>query len=120
MPIRCLKLRRYKKNTLEAFIDLELSRVGLVFRDCTLHEKNGQEWVSFPARSYQGDDGTTRWQPLIEFAVGAKQAREQFQRDRGHPYFHRARSWAGIMISRPPIVIPPALESREAAACRTR
>ena len=78
--IRCVKLRPFKKNTLRAFVDLELSRVGLVLHDCTWHEKNGQECISFPARSYQGDDGTTHWQPLIEFAYGAKQAREQFQR----------------------------------------
>jgi hypothetical protein len=78
--IRCTKLRRYEKNTLRAFVDLELSRVGLVLRDCTWHEKNGQEWISFPSRPYEGDDGATRWQPLIEFVAGAKQEREQFQR----------------------------------------
>jgi hypothetical protein len=78
--IRCIKLRRHEKNTLRAFVDLELSRVGLVLRDCTWHGRDGENWISFPARSYEGDDGTTRWQPLIEFAPGAKQAREQFQR----------------------------------------
>ena len=78
--IRCIKFRRYTKNTLRGFADLELPRVGLVLRDCPWHEKNGKEWVSFPARSYEGDDGTTRWQPLIEFAEGAMEEREQFQR----------------------------------------
>src|SRR5262249_17804503 len=78
--IRCIKLRRYEKNTLRAFVDLELSGVKLVLRDCTWHEKDGQEWVSFFARSYEGSDGATHWQPLIEFAEGAKEARKQFQR----------------------------------------
>jgi hypothetical protein len=78
--IRCLKLRRYEKNTLKAFVDLELSRVGLVLRDCSWHEKDGRQWVSFFARSYEGSDGATRWQPLIEFVEGAKEAREQFQK----------------------------------------
>jgi hypothetical protein len=77
--IRCIKLRRYEKNTLRALVDLELSRVGLVLRDCTWHEKNGQEWISFPSRSYEGGDGATRWQPLIEFTAGAKEARKEFQ-----------------------------------------
>jgi hypothetical protein len=77
--IRCIKLRHYEKKTLRAFVDLELSRVGLVLRDCTWHEKDGQEWVSFFARSYEGSDGATRWQPLIEFVEGAKEARKQFQ-----------------------------------------
>ena len=75
--IRCIKLRRYEKNTLRAFVDLELSHAGLVLRDCTLHEKNGQKWISFPARSYAGDDGATHWQPLIEFSANAN--REQFR-----------------------------------------
>jgi len=69
--IRCIKVRRYEKNTLKGFVDLEFSPVSLVLRDCTWHEKNGQEWISFPSRSYEGDDGATRWQPLIEFAAGA-------------------------------------------------
>jgi hypothetical protein len=78
--IRCLRFRPYVKNTLKGFVDLELSRVGLVLRDCCWHEKNGKEWVSFPARPYENRDGDTLWQPLIEFADGAKEARAQFQR----------------------------------------
>lgn len=79
--IRCLRFKPHEKNTLRGFADLELTRVGLVLRDCSLHEKNGKEWISFPARSFEGDDGATHWQqPLIEFAEGARQAREQFQR----------------------------------------
>jgi hypothetical protein len=80
MTIRCTKLRRYEKNTLRAFVDLELSRVGLILRDCTWHEKDGKEWVSFPARSYTDQDGNTQWQPLIEFVEGAKEVREQFRK----------------------------------------
>jgi hypothetical protein len=78
--IKCIKLRRYQKHTLQGFADFELTQVGLVLHDCTWHEKNGREWIAFPARSYEGDDGVTHWQPLIEFAAGARQAREQFQR----------------------------------------
>lgn len=78
--IHCIKLRRYSKNTLQGFVDLELTRVGLVLRDCTWHEKDGKEWVSFPAKSYEDKNGNTLWQPLIEFAEGATQAREQFRK----------------------------------------
>jgi hypothetical protein len=77
--IRCLKFRPYEKNTLRGFADLELTRVGLVLRDCTWHEKNGKEWVGFAARPYENKDGTTGWQPLVEFAEGATEARKQFQ-----------------------------------------
>jgi hypothetical protein len=80
VSILCIKLRRFEKNTLKGFVDLQLTRVGLVIRDCCWHEKDGKEWVSFPARSYT-DPGTgeVKWQPLVEFAPGARKAREQFR-----------------------------------------
>jgi hypothetical protein len=77
--IRCIKFRPYEKNTLKGFADLELTRVGLVLRDCTWHEKNGKEWVGFAARPYENKDGDTAWQPIVEFAEGATEARKQFQ-----------------------------------------
>jgi hypothetical protein len=46
----------------------------------TWHEKDGKEWVGFPARSYTDQDGNTQWQALVEFAKGAKEAREQFRK----------------------------------------
>jgi hypothetical protein len=78
--IRCVKFRPYAKNTLKGFVDLELTRVGLVLRDCCWHQKGDREWIAFPARSYTDKDGDTKWSPLIEFAEGATTAREQFQR----------------------------------------
>ena len=80
MSIRCISFRAYQKNTLKGFADLELTRVGLVLHDCTWHEKDGKEWVGFPAKPYETKNGETAWQPLIEFAEGAKEAREQFRK----------------------------------------
>jgi hypothetical protein len=80
MAIRCIRFRGYEKNTLKGFCDLELTNTGLVIRDCTWHEKDGKEWVGFPARSYTDKNGDTQWQALIEFAEGAKEAREQFRK----------------------------------------
>jgi len=78
--IRCVRLRPHEKNTLKAFVDLELTRVGLVLRDCTWHaHENGREWIGFPARSFEDKNGNTLWQPLVEFADGASEARRQFQ-----------------------------------------
>jgi hypothetical protein len=77
--IRCIKFRAYQKNTLRGFADLHLVRTGIIIRDCCLHQKSGKHWVSFPARSYQDKDGNTLWSPVVEFAEGATQAREQFQ-----------------------------------------
>jgi hypothetical protein len=77
--IHCIRFRPYEKNTLRGFVDLELSRVGIVIRDCTWHMKDGKEWIGFPARPYEKDDGTTAWSQVVEFAEGAKEARTQFQ-----------------------------------------
>jgi len=38
MSIVCRKFRPVIKNTLKGFADLELTRVGLVLRDCALHQ----------------------------------------------------------------------------------
>jgi hypothetical protein len=43
-----------------------------------VHEKDGKEWIGFPARKYD-QNGKEQWQVLIEFAAGAKKAREQFR-----------------------------------------
>jgi hypothetical protein len=77
--IRCVRFRAYRKNTLQGFADLQLVRTGIVIKDCALHERGGRWWISFPARSYQVD-GRTQWAALIEFADGADEARETFQR----------------------------------------
>jgi hypothetical protein len=79
--IRCIRFRPYEKNTLKGFCDLELTRVGLVLRDCCWHQHaDGKEWVSFPARSYTDKNGNTQWQALVEFTEGAREAREQFRK----------------------------------------
>jgi hypothetical protein len=77
--IRCTKFRAFEKNTLKGFADFELTRLGLIIRDCPFHRKNDREWIGFPARSYEAKDGTIAWQPLVEFAEGAAEARRQFQ-----------------------------------------
>ena len=76
--IKCLSFRPYERNTLRGFADLEVTRAGLVFHDCLVHEMNGKQWVAFPARPYEDDDGVKRWQAVIKFARGAET--EAFQR----------------------------------------
>jgi hypothetical protein len=78
--IRCIKLRRYEKNTLRVFVDLELARVGLVLCDCTWHQHpDCKEWIGLPAKFFETKNGETAWQPIIEFAEDVKEARERFQ-----------------------------------------
>jgi hypothetical protein len=78
--IRCVRFRRYEKNTLRGFVDLELPHVGIIIHDCSWHVKDGKEWVNFSAKNYQDKSGNTLWQPLIAFAEDAKEERAEFQR----------------------------------------
>jgi hypothetical protein len=79
--IRGIKFRRYAKNTLKGFADLELVRTGIIIHDCCWHRhENGSEWVSFPARSYTDKTGATQWQRIIDFAADAHEEREAFRK----------------------------------------
>jgi hypothetical protein len=80
--IRCLNFRPYRKNTLHAYVDLELAHVGIVLRGCAWHQPpDGDEWVGLSSRPYQTKGGNTRWQVVVEFTESAKAAAEQFQRE---------------------------------------
>ena len=43
--VRVVNLRPQAKGSLRAFVDLELTRIGLVLRDCTWHRHDGKEWI---------------------------------------------------------------------------
>jgi len=78
--IKCTSFRQMEKNTLRGFADLELTRIGLVIKDCTWHLKDGKEWIGLPARSYDDAEGVRRWSPIVEFTPEAKAERAAFQR----------------------------------------
>jgi hypothetical protein len=78
--VRVVNLRPQVKGSLRAFVDLELTRIGLVLRDCTWHRQaNGREWIGLPSKPYQGADGVTRWKPMVEFASNPSETRRRFQ-----------------------------------------
>lgn len=79
--------RPHASNTLLGFVTLRLSPSGIVLHDCTLHEKNGQRWISLPGRPQLDAEGRHRIDPstskkpytaIVEIA--GKAEREQFQR----------------------------------------
>ena len=79
MSIRCVKYRAFERNTLKAFVDLELSRVGIIVRECAWHRHpDGKEWIGLPAKPYE-KNGERSWLPIVEFVEGNKEARRQFQ-----------------------------------------
>lgn len=77
MAIQITGFKPFSKNTLQGFLSLRLTNIGLEIRDCSLHQKDGKSWVQLPARPYE-KDGKTSWAAVVEFYD--KQRWEQFQK----------------------------------------
>jgi hypothetical protein len=54
------------KGALIGSFDVELPS-GLIIRSCTLFEKAGSHWISFPAREYQKQDASKGYFQFIAF-----------------------------------------------------
>jgi hypothetical protein len=65
----------FQRNTLLGFLNLTTPS-GLIFRGCSIHEKEGSRWISMPAQKLAKDDGTTTYKPMVEFV--SKEARDRF------------------------------------------
>jgi hypothetical protein len=71
-----VNMRRFEKNTLRAFFDLELPS-GMTVRGCTLHLSHGKHWVGLPGKSYKDQSGKENWAAIVDFKD--KSARDKFQ-----------------------------------------
>lgn len=76
MEILVKEYRRYEKNTLQAFVDLEIVEIGLTIKGCSVHQKGGKAWIGFPGREYADNDGKKQWANLMEFS---KERKEEFR-----------------------------------------
>lgn len=76
MKLLIKEFKKYEKNTLQAFVDIELLDLCLVIKGCAVHQKDGSAWIGFPGRSYE-DEGTTKWANILEFS--SKERKEEFQ-----------------------------------------
>jgi hypothetical protein len=72
-----LNFKAFQKNTLQGFVDLEITEVGLTIHGVCLHLKEGKRWVSLPAKPWTDQDGNQKWQPVLEFTDS--DARAAFQ-----------------------------------------
>ena len=70
-------LRRFKKNSLLAFFDLQLAS-GLMLRGCMLHLSHDKYWAGLPARPYKDASGKDSWTNIVDFR--GKATRNRFQR----------------------------------------
>jgi hypothetical protein len=66
MPLEVTKFRLFEKNTLRGFATVRLTGVNLEIRDITIHEKNGNRWVSLPSKPYESD-GETKYSYIVKF-----------------------------------------------------
>ncbi len=76
MKLLIKEFRKHEKNTLKAFVDIELLDLCLVIKDCMVHQKDGSAWVGLPSRSYRVD-GQTKWMSILEFST--KEKKEEFR-----------------------------------------
>jgi len=56
-----------EKNTLRGFFNLTLQPSGLIIKQCMLHEKNGQRWVSLPGQKFIDAEGRTGFKSVLNF-----------------------------------------------------
>ncbi len=64
--MKIFNFKKFEKNTVRAFFSIELDS-GLILHGCSLHSKNGGEWVGYAQKEYTRHDGTKVREPLITF-----------------------------------------------------
>lgn len=67
MSIEIVKFRECKKNTLQGFVAVRLTDVGVEIRDISLHEKNGRHWLQMPSRPYDSTDGSRKYSFIVDW-----------------------------------------------------
>lgn len=74
-----MEIQNYKmvgKGCLKSKFDVMVPQWQMTIRDLTLFEKEGKQWVTFPSRSYEGQDGGKKY---FEFIAFPKEVRDRFQ-----------------------------------------
>jgi hypothetical protein len=77
IAIEIAEFRVHSKNTLQGFVTVRLTNIGLEIRDLALHEKNGDRWFQLPAKPYEKPDGSKGWNYIVSFYQ--KSTYRQFQ-----------------------------------------
>src|SRR5262249_58756785 len=65
--LQALNVKLFEKNPLQGFFDLRLPGIGMILRGCTLHCREGKNWIGYPARLYKKDDGSDAWANIVDF-----------------------------------------------------
>jgi len=60
------KYRPINKGYVVGNFGLKIDKWGIIINDCTLFDKNGRRWISFPQRQYE-DKGEKKYAPYMSF-----------------------------------------------------
>lgn len=64
--IEIVNYKERQKNTLQGFVTIRMTNIGLEIRDITVHQQNGKKWLGMPARPYE-KDGKTQYAYIVHF-----------------------------------------------------
>jgi len=67
MGLEITKFREVNKNTLQGFLSVRLTNVGIEIRDISLHRKNGKQWLAMPSRPYEDSEGNRKYAFILDF-----------------------------------------------------
>lgn len=65
MKVTVDNIKKFEKGALRGFFDLEMEGL-LRINGCSCLCKGSSWWISFPSKTYQDEDGKTKYQPIIE------------------------------------------------------
>lgn len=83
--IEIIAFRKLVKNTLQGFVTVRMTKIGIEIRDITVHEKNGKRWLGMPAKPQidktgspiKDSNGKSKYVFIIDFYE--KSFKEKFQ-----------------------------------------
>ncbi len=67
MTIECINYRPVNKGALLGFADFYIPKMGLEIFNCSLFQKDGRRWLSFPAKEHVDKEGAKKYTPLVRF-----------------------------------------------------
>lgn len=65
--IEIIKVRKCRKNTLQAFLSVRMSQVGLEIRDISLHRKDGKQWLTMPSRPFRDSERNRKYAFILDW-----------------------------------------------------
>ena len=75
--VRASNLKMIGKDTLKVTVDLTVPKWRLVIHSALWREKDGREWIAFPAREWTDRNGARKFANIIEFTDRDTASRSQ-------------------------------------------